>query len=277
MEMFRLILSYGTDKYKGATDKFGRTALHCAAFAEIDVTWNSTREYNYDISNILRGYNYGHQQIVQRILSDGEVNINAKDNFGMTALQYAADGNRSRSEATGYLNDIPKNIVKLLLDHIADRSVKDLSGRLPVHCAAANGNVEMFSLLLHQKSDLNAKDEKGKTPLHYAVDGFHPVWNWYVRGDFSMIKFLLDQGADKDAQDEDGRTPMHLAARDGLEFIFDLLQDGGASSSIPDNFGLTAAHLLDLWKEEQTRKANRPIWYSQHREGSSGGIGGGNG
>jgi ankyrin repeat protein len=270
MEMFRLILSYRTDKYKGATDSNGRTALHCAAFAEIDVTWNSTRVYSYSGS---RGYSYGHQQIVKYLLSDGEVNIEAKDNLGMTALHYAADGNRSPSNATGYLNDIPKLIIKLLLDHGADRSAKDLYGRLPVHFAAANGNVEMFSLLLHQKSDLNAKDEEGKTPLHYAIYSYHPVWNRYGRGHFSMVKFLLDQGADKDAQDKHGWTPLHAAALGVLESIFDLLQDRGASPSIKDNSGRTAAHFLALRKEELIRSAT---WALYHGEGN-GGIGGGNG
>jgi ankyrin repeat protein len=273
MEMFRLVLSYGADKYKGAIDYNGRTALHCAAFSKIDVKWISMRQYSYGDSTHSRGYSYGHQQIVKYLLSDGEVNIDAKDYFGMTALHYAADGSRSRSEAIGYLNDIPKVIVKLLLDHGADRGAKDSHGKLPMHYAAINGNVEMFSLLLHQNSDLDAKDEKGRTPLHYAIHSYPPIWTRYGGGHLSMVKFLLDQGADKDAQDKAGCTPLHFAALDVHESIFDLLQDYGASSSIKDNSGRTAADLLALRKEERTRIENDVSHYKEGNGGLGGGMG----
>jgi ankyrin repeat protein len=172
---------------------------------------------------------------------------------------------------------VQKEIIKLLLDHGADRRAKDGNNRLPVHWAAANGNTELFPLLLHQKSDIDAKDQNGKTPLHYAIDGFRPNWNPYGKGKPSMVKFLLDQGAQKDAQDEDGRTPMHFAAWAGSEEIFDLLQDRGASLSIKDKNGFTAPYVLARWKKDQISRANETIWYSHRGEGGSGGIGGGNG
>jgi serine/threonine-protein phosphatase 6 regulatory ankyrin repeat subunit A len=269
VETVRFILSHEIDEYKEATDKCGRTALHCAASAEIDLIWNGAWPFSDP-----RGYRHGHTQVVKYLLLHGEVDIEAKDNFLMTALHHAAVGDRKRSNTTGPPFGVPKQIIKLLLDHGADRSAKDSYGRLPLHCAAANGDTEIFSLLLQQKSDIDAKDKKGKTPLHYAAKGFSPVWNCYKVGHMSMVEFLLDEGADKDAQDNDGRTPMHFAAMSGLEYIVDLLRDRGASSFIKDNSGLTAPHLLALWKAEQIRKANAPSWISHHGEGN-GGIGGG--
>lgn len=253
VEMVRLIFSHGTGNYKDVTDKDGRTALHCAAVGGSLTTWTRIRSYS-ERDPRWEHYHYGHQQVIEYLLLHGDVNIDATDDYGITALHYAVYGKKERRCLTDTRCGVFEPTIRLLLDHGADRRIKDSHGRLALHCAAASWNTEMFSLLLQQKSDLDERDKKGRPPLHYAVNRYYIAdWN-DTRESSPMIKLLLDEGANIDAQDIDGNTALHDAARSGKEDIFEQLQDRGAGLFIKNNFGLTAPEILAQWKAERMPK-----------------------
>ena len=90
-----------------------------------------------------------------------ELKINAQNNYGMTALHYAAK--LGRAKCTDYLlrrTDIKPNI-------------KDSRfGNTPLHEAAKNGHIESVKFLLaHQDINPNLRNAAGFTPLQLAMQG----------------------------------------------------------------------------------------------------------
>ncbi|XPS75225.1 putative ankyrin-repeat protein [Ascochyta lentis] len=120
------------------------------------------------------------EQIVDLLLSK-DADVNAKTNTGQTALHFCASKNNLDIARTLMAQKPP-----------ASARVKDKRGQLPLHRAAAAGNVPMMKALLDTgKSPLNATDVDGQTALHHAVSEGH--------GDAAML--LLQRGAEWEKKD----------------------------------------------------------------------------
>ncbi len=88
---------------------------------------------------------------------DRQADINAQDNYGITALYYAV-----------YLNSDEK-MIKLLLRRGADINIQDNQGKTVLHHAIEeNMDDDMIKLLLEHGADINIQDNQGKTPLDLA-------------------------------------------------------------------------------------------------------------
>ena len=79
--------------------------------------------------------------------------------------------------------------------------MKDKRGQLPLHRAAAVGNVPIVKLLLENKSPMNATDVDGSTALHHAI----------AEGHCDAALVLLKAGADTDKKDNQGALAIDLA------------------------------------------------------------------
>jgi len=104
--------------------------------------------------------------------------------------------------AVGFSHDI--EMVRLLLDAGADVAA-EAGGATPLHSAAAQGLLEIASLLCERGAPLEAKEYDGSTPLHLAAA--HALWD--------VVEHLCSVGACPDARDQEGRTPMDWAVEDG--------------------------------------------------------------
>ena len=104
---------------------------------------------------------------IKVILDSGLVNLNAKTNWGWTALRTAMYHNRL-------------DIAQLLISYGADVNAKDNIGRTPLHSAAAENSLATAQYLISSGADLEARDNIGYTPL-----------NWAVREDFQEMQELL--------------------------------------------------------------------------------------
>ena len=94
------------------------------------------------------------------------------------------------------------SVVKRLLDAGASARIKDKRGQLPLHRAAAVGNVPLLKLLLSKgKSPVDATDIDGLTALHHAVSEGH--------GDVAVE--LLKAGADSGKRDSEDRLAIDCA------------------------------------------------------------------
>jgi len=127
------------------------------------------------------------EALVDLLLSKG-ADPNEKNNNGQTALHFAS----SKSNL---------DTIKKLLAHKASARVKDKRGQLALHRAAAVGNVPIVKLLLDSRSPLNATDIDGFTALHHAIAEGH--------GDAALL--LLKAGAEADKQDASGTFALDLA------------------------------------------------------------------
>lgn len=116
------------------------------------------RNIPYSEEDFLRSAEKGDVISVELFLAAG-MDPNAKDQYGGTALRYAA----SRGHVA---------IVQALLDKGADVNVKDNDGFTPLRYATRNGYAPIVKALLDKGADANAKDPGGWTPL--AVATGHP-------------------------------------------------------------------------------------------------------
>jgi ankyrin repeat protein len=118
--------------------------------------------------------------------------------------------------------------------------------RIRVDAPAANGNTALmmaafkrnrpaFDALVKQGA---AIDREGWTPLHYAA----------ASGDVELAGLLLARGARIDAvspKASGSYTPLMLAAREGKEDSVQFLVAKGASKTLKNGEGLTAAQIAE--------------------------------
>ena len=91
----------------------------------------------------------------RKLLSSGMVDVNSKDEDGLTPLRAAAKKGS-------------KKVAQLLIESGADVNVADKHGETPLHRAAERGHKEIAQLLIESGADVNVVDEGGRTPLYKA-------------------------------------------------------------------------------------------------------------
>ena len=115
---------------------------------------------NSPVALFLEAAGKGKVEIVQLHLANG-VNVNAKDEYGQTALIYAAKNGH-------------KNVAELLLKNGADVNVQEEFGLTPLMCAAYNGKISVAKLLIEKGADIHVKDNDGRTAAEWARVTNHP-------------------------------------------------------------------------------------------------------
>lgn len=138
--------------------------------------------------------------------------------------------------------------------------VRDNSGSIPLHLAAAGGRARVVDLLLQNGAECNSPNGGNQTPLHLAA-----MCSSGNMGD--TIHLLIEAGANVMARDNTGRTPLHAAASEGTEEAISALVAAGAMLQATENIGRrTPLHdacarlrpknverLLDLGADERAR------------------------
>ncbi|TMW65190.1 hypothetical protein Poli38472_009357 [Pythium oligandrum] len=145
--------------------------------------------------------------IVDVLLTDERVDINAQTASGSTALMLAT---RKRRMELQYGYDGPRNVVSSLLRRGADLSLQDVQGRTALHHAACSEYLEVVSLLLGKGADPNTQDTRGATPLH-AVAQKEMTQRLYP-----VLDLLLSHGADAFLETQDGSSAYKMLLSGGL-------------------------------------------------------------
>ena len=146
----------------------------------------------------------GHAAMCQLLLNK-KPDIDAKDDFEMTALDIAAECGQIA-------------VVRLLLDRGASTEAKIPSKQTPLHRAALFGHSAIVRLLLDRGASIEAQSSSNGTPLHYATQVECST----------VARLLLDRGASIEAKNLSEETPLHYAAYYGQSAIVGLLLDRGA-------------------------------------------------
>jgi len=98
----------------------------------------------------------------------------------------------------------------------------------PLLVAAAQGDLEMVSLLVQNKANIREVDGQSRTALHLAASSGHE----------SVVSFLIDRGADINARNKSGSTPLKSAAFAGNEKMVSLLIKKGANVNEQSKWGI---------------------------------------
>ena len=151
----------------------------------------------------------GDIKAVQQFIAAGS-DVNAKNDYGVTPLHYAAIGH--------------KEIAELLISKGADVNAKDNWGRTPLIYAGVKGHKEIVELLLANGANVNAKNDDGVAPLFDSV----------AIGHKEITELLISKGADVNAiivsSRNQGKTPLDLAIEFEEIETADLLRKHGGKT-----------------------------------------------
>jgi ankyrin repeat protein len=142
---------------------------------------------------------------VRGLLDRGEVEIDAAQADGMTALHWAV-----------YRDDLDGT--EMLLEAGADASVANRYGVEPLSLACQNGNAKIVKRLLEAGADANAELRGGETVLMTASR----------TGVLEVVRDLIASGAMVNATERNGQTAIMWAAAAGHADVVDALIDAGA-------------------------------------------------
>ena len=234
-----------------ASDKYGTTALHIAAYrpdcevvqmliertAAINVRDNNGRtplHYAMHDDSDWGWYNNGqleqsHHDISRcvRLLLDGGASAEAQNNGGSTPLHVAA-------------SKMSQEIVQLLIENITNIDLRNNKGRTALHEASQRGQPDIIRLMLDHNAEVDALDNDGSSPLHLAIP---EKYLENSEANFAAVQLLLKHGAKISQQNHMGQTALHRASQRGYPDIIQLMINHGADVDIPDNEGSTPLHL----------------------------------
>ena len=141
-----------------------------------------------DTTLLMHAVAFGNAETVRLLIESG-ADVNAKNDFGATALLWAArDPDKAR----------------LLIEHGADVNVQSKQGRTPLMLAALrDGGSDIVALMLAQGAAVNAIDSLGDTALTLAAE----------IGNVETMRLLIAKGADVHALNRYGDSTLFAAAR----------------------------------------------------------------
>ncbi|XDG08801.1 hypothetical protein ABKA04_008416 [Annulohypoxylon sp. FPYF3050] len=212
-------------------DDKGRTALMMAAmegFANvvellIDRRADASKQ-DYKGRNALHyAASANRLEVIDVLLDKAAIDMNSGDEFGDTALIFAAQ-------------DGLEDMVDKLLARGANPAILNEEGSTALSSAAPSGYTSMAAKLLDHGEDINSVSFNGTTALYWAVSG----------GYEDTIQFLLTRGAKPDLAGKKGITPLHYTAFYGTESTMRLLLDKTEEINPRDFSGWTPLHVAAL-------------------------------
>ena len=128
---------------------------------------------------------FGHHQVCKYLIAELKANLEARDDYQMTALIWAACSNTSE-------------VIKVLLKNNANYKAKSKTGNHAAYYAAVYGYLDALKMLMEEDGDvIDLEGRNGETPLIAASK-----WD---RVDVS--KYLVEaKNANVDLKDDEGKT-----------------------------------------------------------------------
>jgi ankyrin repeat protein len=148
--------------------------------------------------------NGGDITVLTYLLSQGDVNVNIKGQYGFSLLHCACFN----------VNAIPLDVFEYMVEiQCCDVNMLDKDGNTPIHHALEQFDpdccdLNVLTYLFDQKGvNVNTKGQSGRTLLHIACD--------YINSfPIEIFQYLITtKGADVHTQDSHNTTPIHYALR----------------------------------------------------------------
>ena len=237
-----------------AHDKLGHTALTYAALygrkeiieklievlikAQVKLKPYLNTTNNEGQTPLICAVTRGHEKIVQLLINQTDIDLNACDNNGYTALLLAAKGGkenlkqmliecnadyttRSTQNRTSLMRAViagDEKAVEILVKAGVNLDARDEDGFTAFALAAGFGQVKMMQMLAAAGANVTACSKYNRTPLMWAV----------IAGQEKSVEMLIKAG-NLDARDENGHTAFNLAAGRGQVEIVRMLAAAGAN------------------------------------------------
>jgi len=138
-------------------------------------------------------------------------------------------------------------MTRFLLENGADPNLvsnASETGDMPLHFAAAYGDLAGANLLIDAGAEVDARNAASQTAFLKAVAG----------GDESVAELLLDNGAEIESRNADGRTPLHVASQMGWSDMVIFLLEKGADVHAEGRSGETPLHLAAAERDVDVMK-----------------------
>ncbi|XP_048254580.1 putative ankyrin repeat protein RF_0381 [Haliotis rufescens] len=217
----------------------------------------------------------GDLNMVRRILSEGQLDVNSRDRRERTPVMAAAcaghkdvvkllinaGSNVSLVEDHGYnIFHIATCIGHLgMVKYILSQNILDINSRTkcnrtPVMMAANRGYRDVFAVLVSKGADVSLRDQRGNNILLYTCAG----------GQVEMVKYVLSMNkvdinrrgqhgwtsvmvaarlGNREIRDRRERTPVMAAACAGHKDVVKLLINAGSNVSLVEDHGYNILHI----------------------------------
>jgi ankyrin repeat protein len=201
----KIWLEAASDDEAGQIDAFLR-------YATIDVNVVLPFQGTGGKSALMAASCLGHTSVVDRLLRDPRVKVDAINSKGSTALMWSVDAKLNAVESAKKLLDAGANV----------NLARSRDGRTALHFAAYYGKEQVVAKLIQAGADLNVTKSDGWTALHQAV--------YY--GKERVVAKLIQAGADLNIAAPNGFTALHAAAESGNKEITVQLLEAGADIQV---------------------------------------------
>ena len=202
---------------------------------------------SYGVTPLIAAAAAGNDEAVAYLVGQG-ANVSAKDDWGKTALIYAATLDNPKLVSSVIKLDktavnLPDNLGNTALIYAAQKGLLDnmkillangananyrnpATGISAISAAAAEGNSAAIRMLVRTgKADVNISDLSGRTPIFYAVE----------QNQEDALRTLLSLGADVNAQDNNGVSVlMRASAKNRQDCVNILLRQKGINPDLKD-------------------------------------------
>jgi len=132
---------------------------------------------------------FGHHQVCKYLIAELKANLEARDDYQMTALMHAVASNKTE-------------VITVLLQHNASVKAKYPDDRHPAYYAAYNGHLNALKMLVEKDADVIDKGWNGETLL-IAASRMSRV---------DVCKYLVEEKyANVNLKDDDGKTALEHA------------------------------------------------------------------
>lgn len=197
-----------------------------------------------------------------------EVNIQARDNQGLTPLDYLFSNPTpppvmnqrpisDRSQNVHELQIKNQEMERVIHNCLSDPFLEDAEGHNALICLAytvmpPRMRFDLLDSCIARGVDLDHFDKQGKTPIHAFI--LKPRFSGGYREDDELtaafVAKLIHAGANINLRDHHGETPLHFAAKWGHDFCTRLLLHHGADPNAVNVRGRSVIQEATGWLDQ---------------------------